>query len=146
MKKIIYLLLVILCLSSIFFFSSKSSNESNSTSKKLIKNTITMIENITHKDLNKRELVYKLNYPVRKLAHFTIFMILGIFLYLFINTFNIPHKVIISIIICIICAIFDEFHQIFSLGRSPLLQDIIIDSFGSITGITIISRFKQRSK
>jgi len=144
MKKIIYLLLVILCLSSIFFFSSKSSNESNGLSKKLINNTINIIENITHKDLNNKELVNTLNYPIRKLAHFTIFLLLGISIFLFINTFNINKKVLISILICIVCATLDETHQVLSLGRSPLLLDIFIDSMGSITGITILNKIKQR--
>ena len=138
MKKIIYLLLVILILSSIFFFSSKSSNESNGFSKKLINNTINIVESITHKDLNNKELVNTLNYPIRKLAHFTIFLLLGISIFLFISTFNINKKVLISILICIVCASLDETHQIFTLGRSPLLLDILIDTMGSIIGILII--------
>ena len=146
MKKIIYLILVILCLSSIFFFSSKSSNESNSTSKKLIRDTITLVENITGKNFNEKELVNKLNYPVRKLAHFTIFFLLGIFIVLLISTFNVKHQVIISIILCVIYAVFDETHQMFSIGRSPLILDIFIDSFGSLTGILILTRIKKHKK
>ena len=146
MKKIIYLLFILLILSSIFFFSSKNSNESNGLSKKLINNTINIIETITNKDLNNKEIVNTLNYPIRKLAHFTIFLLLGISIFLFINTFNINKKVLISILICVVCASLDEFHQVFSLGRSPLLLDILIDSIGSITGILILNKIKQRSK
>ncbi len=143
MKKIIYLLFILLILSSIFFFSSKCSNESNGLSKKLINNTINIVENITHKDLNNKELVNTFNYPIRKLAHFTIFLLLGISIYLFISTFNINKKVIISILVCILFASLDETHQIFTLGRSPLLLDIFIDSMGSITGILILNKIKQ---
>ncbi len=146
MKKIIYLLFILLILSSIFFFSSKNSNESNGLSKKLINNTINVIETITNKDLNNKEIVNTLNYPIRKLAHFTIFLLLGISIFLFINTFNINKKILISILICVVCASLDEFHQVFSLGRSPLLLDILIDSIGSITGILILNKIKQRSK
>ena len=140
MKKIIYLLFILLILSSIFFFSSKNSNESNGLSKKLINNTINIVEKVTHKDLDNKELVNTLNYPIRKLAHFTIFLLLGISIFLFISTFNINKKVLISILVCILFASLDEFHQVFSLGRSPLLLDILIDSLGSITGITSIRK------
>ncbi len=143
MKKIIYLLFILLILSSIFFFSSKNSNESNGLSKKLINNTINIVEKVTHKDLDNKELVNTLNYPIRKLAHFTIFLLLGISIFLFINTFNINKKVLISILICILFALLDETHQIFTLGRSPLLLDIFIDSMGSITGILILNKIKQ---
>ena len=139
MKKIIYLLFILLILSSIFFFSSKNSTESNGLSKKLINNTINIIENITHKDLNNKELVNSLNYPIRKLAHFTIFLLLGISIFLFINTFNINKKILISILICIVFAILDETHQMFSLGRSSSILDILIDSIGSLVGIMIIN-------
>ena len=138
MKKIIYLLLVLIVLSSIFFFSSKTSTESNGTSKKLIKGTISVIEKITHKEFDKKRLVNKLNYPVRKLAHFTIFFLLGLSLFLFINTFNIDNKILISIIACFLCAILDETHQMFSLGRSPLLLDVCIDTIGAFVGIILI--------
>ena len=143
MKKIIYLLFILLILSSIFFFSSKNSNESNGLSKKLINNTINIIETITNKDLNNKEIVNTLNYPIRKLAHFTIFLLLGISIFLFINTININKKILISILICVICASLDEFHQVFSLGRSPLLLDIFIYTMGSITGILILNKIKQ---
>lgn len=144
MKKIIYLLFILLILSSIFFFSSKNSTESNGLSKKLINNTINIIENITNKDLNNKEIVNTLNYPIRKLAHFTIFLLLGISIFLFINTFNINKKILISILICVVCASLDEFHQVFSLGRSPLLLDILIDSLGSITGILTAKIISQK--
>lgn len=135
MKKMFYLLLIILCLVCIYFFSSKNGNESNQSSRRVIRNVVSLIEKITHKDLDEKRIVKTWNYPVRKIAHFTIFFILGVFMYLFISTFDIPHRMIISIVLCLICAILDESHQIFSPGRTPLLLDILIDLSGSIVGI-----------
>ncbi len=143
MKKIIYFLLVILCLSSIFFFSSKNSTESNGLSKKLINDTISIINNITHKEYDKKSIVNKLNYPIRKCAHFTLFLILGVCIYLLLNAFNISNRFILSIILCIVFAILDETHQLFSLGRSSSILDILIDSMGSIVGIIIIFFIKK---
>ena len=146
MKKIVYLLSIILVLSSIFFFSSKSSVESNGFSKKLINNTVGIIEKIIDKDLNNKELIDNFNYPIRKIAHFTIFLILGIFVLLFINTFNNNHAISVSILICIMFAALDETHQFFSIGRSPLILDIFIDAIGSINGILITNKIIKKKE
>ena len=146
MKRNIYFLIMITCLISIFVFSSKTSNESNSTSKKLIENGIIIYEKITHQKVNHQVIIQKLNYPIRKLAHFTIFFILGSSMILFLSTINLPKKEIIAIISCIIFAILDETHQIFSNGRTPQVLDIMIDSIGSTLGITIINILKRKKR
>ena len=65
---------------------------------------------------------------------------------LFLSTINLPKKEIIAIISCIIFAILDETHQIFSNGRTPQVLDIIIDSIGSTLGITIINILKRKKR
>lgn len=142
MKKAIYLILITICLITIFLFSSKNAKESNSTSKNLISQGIIIYEKITNTNIDNKIVVKKLNYPVRKIAHFTIFLILGIFIYSFIAETKIDKKVLLSIILCLTCAIFDEIHQIFSLNRTPQILDIIIDVLGSITSITILNKKK----
>ena len=143
-KKVIYLMCIILCLISIFMFSSEDSKESNATSKELINKGVTTYETVTKKDVNNKMLVKELNYPVRKLAHFTIYLILGIFVYLYLNTTNINNKLIIGIIFCLICAIFDETHQIFT-GRTSKILDVFIDTLGSITSILLL-KYKTSKK
>jgi len=137
-KKIIYLILIILCLIAIFIFSSKDSDESNHTSKTLINTGVNTYENVTKKDINNKKVVKTLNYPVRKCAHFTIYLILGIFVYLYVGTTNINNKVLISIVFCLICAIFDETHQMFT-GRTSKVLDVLIDTCGSITSIILLN-------
>ena len=142
MKKTIYLFLTITCLITIFLFSSKSANEPNSTSKNLINQGIIIYEKITNTNIDNKIVVEKINYPVRKVAHFTIFLILGIFIYSFIAETKIDKKVLLSIILCLTCAILDETHQIFSLNRTPQILDIIIDALGSIISISILNKKK----
>ena len=139
MKKLIYLLFVLICLICIYYFSSKDGKESNQNSKKLIRDSVYIMEKTTGKDFNEKRIVNTWNYPIRKIAHFTIFFILGIFMYLFINTFDSNKKILISIILCFICSIADETHQIFSLGRTPLILDVLIDTLGSFIGIMMVS-------
>ena len=89
---------------------------------------------------------------VRKLAHFTIYLILGILVLLFIREFKLDFKYtfIIPILICFIYAISDETHQLFVEGRSGELRDIFIDTLGSFIGISLtllwckIRRIKEK--
>lgn len=145
MKKI-KLLLVIIWLVIIFLFSSSSGTSSNSLSKGIINKGIVVYEKITNTDVNNKLIIKKLNYPIRKLAHYSIFFILGILVYLFLLTTNIDNKVLFSIFICILCALLDETHQIYTSGRTPKILDIFIDSFGSISSISILYFKNKKSK
>ena len=142
-KKIIYFILTLIVLISIYYLSSMNNKETNSLSKGIVYKSIEIIENITHKEYDKKSIVNKLNYPIRKCAHFTLFLLLGVCIYLLLNAFNINNRFIISIVLCFVFACLDETHQIFTSGRTPLLLDIIIDSIGSIVGIVIISLSKN---
>ena len=96
------------------FNSTESSNQSN-----FIVEIIANIFNITN--------THTLSIIIRKLAHYTEYLILGI---LVMNLNNNKSKSIyLSIIICLLYAISDEFHQSFVPGRSCQLYDVAIDFF-----------------
>lgn len=134
-KKRISILLVIIWMILIFTMSSFSSTESNNQSNFII-DIIANIFNINNID--------NLNLIIRKLAHFTEYFILGVLVYNM--TYNYNKKTFIAIIICVLYAISDEFHQMIVPGRSCQLLDITIDSSGSITGIYIIKTFINNLK
>ena len=104
------------------FDATESANQSNFIVK--IINNIFKIENI--------EL---LSFIIRKLAHFTEYLILGFLTINMLNKNDISKKYLLSILICIIYATSDEIHQLFVPGRACQLIDILIDSIGSIIGI-----------
>ena len=134
-KKYLSILLVILWMSFIFIMSSYDSNESSQQSG-LIVGIITNIFNISNTDI--------LSHIIRKLAHFTEYLILGI---LVINMFtknNAKKSCLLSILLCIIYATSDEIHQIFTPGRACQIKDILIDSVGSITGVYLFKLLKKR--
>ena len=126
-KKHINILLVLIWMAFIFTMSSFNATESSNQSNFIV-NIIVNIFNI-----NNIELV---SIIIRKLAHFTEYLILGLLTYNLINNHN--KKTYIAIIICILYAISDEIHQIFVPGRSCQILDMTIDSIGSITGIYIL--------
>ena len=106
--------------------SSFSSNVSDSQSG-IIVNFITSIFNVDNIDL--------LTHIIRKLAHFTEYLVLGLLMYNLVKDKR--NNIILALFICVIYAISDEIHQIYVPGRSGQITDIFIDSVGSICGILI---------
>ena len=104
------------------FDATESANQSNFIVN--IINNIFKIENI--------EL---LSFIIRKLAHFTEYLILGFLTINMLNKNDISKKYLLSILICIIYATSDEIHQIFVPGRACQIRDVLIDSIGFITGV-----------
>ena len=115
------------------FDATDSSNQSN-----FIVNIISNILNIENVSL--------LGLIIRKLAHFTEYLILGV---LVINMFtknNARKYYLLSILLCILYAISDEIHQFLIPGRACQIKDILIDSIGSITGIYLYKLISKRKK
>jgi len=81
---------------------------------------------------------------VRKLAHFTEFMILGILWFFTIHEYqnNMKKSVIYVIIISVTTAILDETIQLFSEGRAFSILDIGIDTLGVLFGLLLCLIFK----
>lgn len=145
MKKYIFLILIILWMGLIFFLSNRDSVESESNSNVVIDFIIDCSSKITGRDFNELEIqnFYDfLEFPVRKCAHFTLYLILSIFVFLFINEFkySVNDKMIIALLICLIYAFSDEIHQLFVSGRSGEFRDVVIDFLGSILGYFIVNR------
>lgn len=125
-KNKLSIVLVILWTLLIYIMSSFNAVESSNQSNYIV-NVISNIFNISNINL--------LSLIIRKIAHYIEYLILGI---LIINMFiknNNSKSYLLSILLCIIYATSDEIHQLFVLGRSCQVLDIIIDSIGSISGI-----------
>lgn len=110
MKKIVLIILLIIWMITVFLFSSQKGETSGNTSGKVIK----AILNIFTKDVSE-EKIQKLQIPIRKLAHFTIYALGGVLAIMLLNQYNIPviQKIIYSQLIISIYAATDEFHQYF---------------------------------
>ena len=159
-KKIKYVkcIIAIICCIIIFSFSAAPATASTKQSKGLTYNVIKLLNGnkLTEKELVK--LTKRVNPVIRKIAHFSIYMILAIFTYMFIEELNIKSKsekerlrknIIYTCIFCIIYAIFDEIHQIYVPGRTGKVIDVIIDTLGACMGITIIlirNKFNYKKK
>ena len=127
MKKRISILLVILWMLLIFIMSSANGAQSDNQSGFIV-NIISNLFNISSLEI--------LNHIIRKIAHLTEYLILGLLVHNLIKQYN--KKWYISLIICILYAISDELHQGFTPGRSPQISDVFIDTIGSLIGISLL--------
>ena len=135
--RIIFLILIIINSLIIFGFSSQNGEESGSLSKTVI----TKIADILNvKEENRVRFIDLGEKVIRKLAHFSIYASLGIWSFAFIYTFNIKikYQVAITIIWGFLYASTDEFHQMFSKGRTASIDDIIIDTLGVAFGLLLV--------
>ena len=128
-------------------FSSESREESGSRSREVTLSIARILysrfEDFSAEEQN--EIVDSLHGIVRKAAHFSEFASLGcltaIFARLtlglagwrsaFLRTAGIPA------VFCLLCAISDEVHQIFT-GRGPRVTDVLIDFAGAVSGICLM--------
>ena len=132
MKKILKIILIIICLVSIFMFSSDTGSSSSRKSDSLI---IRVIETVKGKHLNsllRKKYIDTYVVFVRKSAHFTIYFLLGVFVLSLLKEYKILSfkLVFISTFLVFLYACSDEIHQLFVVGRSGEVFDVLLDSFG----------------
>ena len=136
MKKIvlrtILLILIILTCLIIFEFSGQNANDSKKVSGKITEKIVSIFYNVKL-DKNRVESI------VRKIAHYSIYTLLGIEIMSFISTFTIKEfdRISFALIAGMIYAMIDEIHQAFVPGRGAIITDVMLDSLGVMTGIFI---------
>ena len=131
----------------IFIFSSEDAPKSSSTSKSTMHEIIYIIKG--NKEVSQTE-IDKFDPILRKLAHFSIYTLSGIWAMCFVNTFYCDakythkfkklktdfdvQKLFLSTLIGFVYACTDEFHQLFIAGRSGEFMDVMIDTMGVLNG------------
>ena len=140
MQRKIYLFLVIAVMVSIFVFSAMRGNQSSAMSGRITNWIIGIIyPDYSAMPAEQRIGAFRLmEHIVRKGAHFTEYAVLGALVALLINTFSFRNQYLIALLLSVCYAISDEWHQSFVAGRSPMLQDVMIDTAGAALGIVII--------
>ncbi len=142
MKKIIYSILVISLMIVIFLFSNQEANQSTKVSNGVIDRTVIKIYEFFNKNATESkisEIKEIAVFPIRKLAHLSVYFILGILVLLLMKEFKLTYKdmIIVSTLICMLYACSDEIHQLFVIGRSGEARDVFLDTCGSFLGIVL---------
>ena len=143
MKKTIFAVLLVLWMGFIFSMSCENAEESSNTSGQTIRVVLSAVPGFEEQPEEvKVNIIEKLQFIVRKSAHFIGYMILGILASgLILYYGNINKKYLLAFLICVIYAISDEIHQLFVPGRSGQVRDVLIDSAGSLLGIILVMAF-----
>ncbi len=140
-KLLFYLsiLFVLIWMVVIYFFSAASSDDSNSKSKMIIRNVVEFVCS-EKSDKEVEVIVNKLNKPVRKCAHATVYFVLANFVNSVVCVFK-RNKIylsnLISLAVCFLYACTDEFHQTFVNQRTGQFSDVLIDTFGALIGCLV---------
>ena len=142
MKKVVSLIkimMVVLAMICIFCLSSQTATTSRALSNKVVTHLEQYIEAIAWLIPTISEVYLKQPTTwTRKLAHFVIYMVLGLVSYRALpKRWSVKKKIGFSVGLCFLYAITDEFHQSFVPGRGPQLRDVLIDTIGSSVGIGI---------
>ena len=130
-----WILYIVLCLIVFFILDNSLQNGGTSDGFSLI--FAKWIAPIANK-LGFYGNIWALNRIIRKLAHLTEFTILGGVLYVVLRRYIEYGTVVKTIVVGIVIASLDEFIQLFSLGRSSQLSDVLIDTVGIIIGISVV--------
>lgn len=148
LRKTTSIVLLLLWMTVIFMFSSSGSVKSNDTSGKVISSAISVKDKVTNNETKpetKKKIVKKLNYSVRKSAHVFEYFVLGVLALNVFDAFKVKRKVLFAIILCVLYAASDEFHQLFT-GRTASITDVLLDSVASIVGIYLLNFIFSRRK
>lgn len=141
MVRIILIILLLGTFSIIFGFSSQDGEKSGGLSQKITEVIISKVPRIEELDeIKKEEITHRTEKVIRKIAHFSIYTVVGILLMAFMSTYQLKEKnrMIISTILGILYASSDELHQYFIPGRSAQITDVMIDTLGVLVGICLV--------
>ena len=136
----------ILIMVMIFLFSAQPADDSDAVSGMAGYRIFSAANEVFGLGLDPSELLAitaKYQHPIRKTAHFTEYMLLGISV-LFGILVNFPGLAArrikaggISFLITALYATSDEIHQLLVPGRACMISDCFIDSLGTLFGIAV---------
>lgn len=126
MNRLVLLLVAICSIATMLYFSSRTAEISSQQSQMII-------------DIIKLIGIEPSSYFIRKLAHFTIFTIIGFCISMFIGSYDM-NKIISTLLSFTLTtgyACIDEYIQTFIPGRNGSINDVMIDTSGVIIGILL---------
>lgn len=135
-RNIIFILSLLLTASVlvvIFCFSAQSATDSNGVSQSF---TRFLAEKMPW--LMTKYTLRQLNRLLRKVAHFTLYFLLGCGLTGLLRAREKALPALIAVPIGALCAALDEWHQSLVPGRSPGLRDVALDTCGVTVAVGLI--------
>ncbi len=133
----IFLLLSIMTAIMIFSFSAESGEESGQTSGK-VTDIVLSVSGIAEgkSEAEYEEIKDKTSSILRVLAHFSEYLLFGVFVCLFLSTFQRRNLFLLlcTMAVVLFYAALDEWHQYYVPGRSADILDVLTDASGGLCG------------
>lgn len=142
--RIVLLILLFGTFYIIFGFSSQDGEESGGISSRVTEFILEKSNTYKNIEENRQDEIFERTEKIiRKIAHFSIYALVGSLLMGLVSTFKLKEKnrILISLILGVLYATSDEIHQLFSPGRSAQITDVYIDTLGILVGIFVILLF-----
>lgn len=139
--RAILIVLLLMMFGTIFNFSNQNGEKSGNLSREVTEEVTKNINSIQKLEKSEKERVLgKIEHYIRKLAHFSLYFIVGILTMSLMCTFDLKNvkRIFIGLGIGVFYAASDEFHQIFIPDRTASFVDVLIDSSGVFVGILLI--------
>jgi len=140
-KKYIFAIFSVLWLCVIYSMSLQPADESAETSRdfgKLVVKIVAPDYMDEYESLPAATLEY-IDHFLRKSAHFTEFLILGVLVCCSVHQLGLGRRFIYSVIFCVAAAALDESIQLFVPGRAGMIRDVLLDSAGAFLGVLVVS-------
>ena len=142
-KKSIFIIATLIWTAVIFLFSLQSGEISGDMSGSLLEEILAIFAPSV---LNNPEQLELFHLILRKCAHFTEFMILGVLSRNAMCYIAVHLKGISAMLFCATIAAVDETLQLFVSGRAGRVQDTLIDCAGALVGVLVVGMFLKMKK
>ena len=134
-KRVFFITITLIWTAVIFSFSLQSGEVSGDLSGSVLEALLGFFMPGVLASSEKLELFHLM---LRKCAHFTEFMILGVLISIALKYMKVEYKSIVGLAYCVLIAALDETLQLFVSGRAGRVQDMLLDSSGALVGIVVV--------
>lgn len=134
-KRFIFITITLIWTAVIFSFSLQSGEVSGDLSGSVLEALLGFFMPGVLESPEKLELFHLI---LRKCAHFTEFMILGVLSRTTLQYMDLRYKGVFGLGFCATVAALDETLQLFVSGRAGRVQDVLIDSAGALVGVVVV--------
>ena len=146
--RVLLTALTVTVMTLIFFFSTEPAEQSDRTSGRIAMLVIHAVypEYDRYPEKEQQKVYDDVQFRVRKAAHFTEYLVLGIMIRLCLESWFGKKRFLnrTGWACGTLYACTDELHQLLTDGRSGQWQDVLLDSCGVLAGILITALIRRR--
>lgn len=141
-RQKVFFVLTLVWMVVIFLFSGRTGVESTEDSYRVGMSVGRMVVPAFNDLSDEEQLAFarRVDHPIRKTAHAMEYAVLGVFIagWVYDEAFKRAKSTLYAWLIVTVYAATDELHQLFVIGRSGQITDILLDSVGAFFGVLIM--------